>query len=411
MSVGACVLVAAVVVVAGTQLLLFGPSPDVAHATLACGSEVHLAGGRSYPFNCDSNRFLGLAHHPDRLLRKNELRQSRPGYVALAAVSTDLGGSVAKYLGLDRQFGQSDSAYFPEILINAALLIAAACLLAFLLRRLGAPPRIAIPALLCVLVMNDVTKAFFWTPHQQMFIMLVPLASIMIGAWAMRVRPGWRTLTVLGFVIGLVSLCYAGVLITVAVLAVILLLRGRDGWRLTAVLGGAFLLPQLIWIAVCEVLTGTYFNDEIRNYHEFVWLPQAVLRGPRTAYRDVSAEVISTIRSFVSMGGLPLIFLLALVIAAIVAGLRLAPATDDERRILISTGLTIVVSTVFAFGVGVGVRRTVFNAFPAILLLIGWVTAKLIASPTIRGRLAVLAVPLATLAFVVHEIAKHGPYS
>ena len=70
--------------------------------------------------------------------------------------------------------------------------------------------------------------------------------------------------------------------------------------------------------------------------------------------RDVTAELISTTRSFVSMGALPLIFLLGLVIATIVAGLELPPATDDERRILITTGLTIVVSTVFAFGVGVG---------------------------------------------------------
>ena len=227
MSVGACVLVAAVVVVAGTQLLLFGPSPDVGHATLACGSEVHLAGGRSYPFNCDSNRFLGLAHHPDRLLRKNELRQSRPGYVALGC-------------GIDGpgRFGREASGSRSSIRAERQCLFSgdsdqrgAAHRGGMLARVPAATTRRATEnrytRLVCVLVMNDVPRRSSGLHIADVHACSSPWPRSRSEHGRLRVRPGWRTLTVLGFVIGLVSLCYASVLITVAVLAVILLMRGR----------------------------------------------------------------------------------------------------------------------------------------------------------------------------------------
>lgn len=406
MSIGMCVLVSVIAVGIGTQLLLFAPGQP--HLRLA--TPVRLAGGRFYPLNADSPYFMHLAHNPGLVLKPHAPRQSRPGYAALAALSTRLFGPGARYLGLDRLFRERDSAYIPLILINVALLMTAAVLLVLLLRRLGAPPIVVVPALAFLLVINDLTKAFFWTPHLQMFALLVPMATIAISTWVLRTRPDWRALAALGFAVGLAALVYGSVVITVAVVTVLLLLHSRNQWRRVGVLWAAFALPQLAWVVVCEIFAGSYYNQETSVYHEFVWLPQAAVRGPHVLYQWVRADFLVSARAVLVTAGLPLLLLLGLVVAAILAGIRLAPATEDERRILVGTGVTLGISVLFFFAIGGGTPRISYYVLPPILLLIGWVTAKLIASPVVKWRFATLAIPVASIAFITQEIAKHGPY-
>jgi hypothetical protein len=408
MPVAMCLLVSLVVAVLGTQLLLYAPAMP---KRIFCVTPIHLSGGRFYQLNCDSIAFMALAHHPGQILQPRDLRQSRPGYVALAALSTHILGPAAKSLGWDQAFKQRDSAYIPLILINLILLLAAVFLLTLLLRRLGAPPVLIVPALCLLLVANDVTKAFFWTPHQQIFELLVPVATITLACWVMRTRPGWRGIAVTGLAIGLASLVYASVLITVAVLVLILLTRRRTGRRLAGVLGAAFALPQLAWIGVCEVVAGSYYSYEMKRYHEFTWLPEAAKHGPHSLYVWVQANWVVTVREFVWTAGLPLLFLLGLVIAAVVAGIRLTPASEDERQILTATGLTIGCSVLFTFGLGIFTTRIMYHVFPAVLVLAGWITEKLMASPRVGWRFAILTVPVATVGYVVHELTSHGPYS
>jgi hypothetical protein len=383
----------------GTQLLFYG-----AHDRYSYSKPMHLPGGRYYLVNGDSVEFMQLAHHPDLILRSGSFRQSRPGYVALSALFTRLLGSPAQHLGLDRLFGQSDSAYFPLILMSATLLAAAALLLVLLLRRLGTPP-IIIPALTLLLVVNHLTKLFFWTPHEQTFAFLVPLATITLAAWIMRTQPGLHRVAVVGLVVGVAALTYGSFVITAAVCSVVLLLRGRNGWRPAGILWVMFVLPQVVWIAVCKIVTGAYYSGEVNGYREFVWLRDAVGHGPGAALAAVQANAVLTARALLSTTGLLLLLLLVLVTIAIVAGIRLAPVTPDERQILIATGLTIVISSVFAFGVGVGIWRVVYHVLPPVLLLIGWISAKLVASPTLRWRATVLFVPVASAALVVREVA------
>jgi hypothetical protein len=85
------------------------------------------------------------------------------------------------------------------------------------------------------------------------------------------------------------------------------------------------------------------------------------------------------------------------------------PERRDEQNILFAICLTIVIATLFTFGVGVGIWRVIYHVFPAVLLLIGWISGKLAASPIVRWRLAVLLVPISTVALVVNEIAKPYP--
>src|SRR5262245_33934190 len=135
----------------------------------------------------------------------NNARQSRPGYIALGAAVTRLVGPVANATGLTRWYGQTDSAYIPLVLINLSLVTTAVTLLAWLLNRLRTPVW-AIVALCAMVVVNDVTKPFLWTPHQQMFALLVPVLTITLGRWVILARPSWRALVFAGLGVGAVSL-------------------------------------------------------------------------------------------------------------------------------------------------------------------------------------------------------------
>jgi hypothetical protein len=128
-------------------------------------------------------------------------------------------------------------------------------------------------------------------------------------------------------------------------------------------------------------------------------------------YASVQANAVTTTRAFGSVIGVPLLILLALLVAAVLAGIRLAATTDDERQILPVTGFTIGCSLVYTFGLGIIASRIMFHVFPAVLVLIGWVAAKLAANSRHTAGVATLAVSVAALGHIAHEMTSYGPYS
>jgi hypothetical protein len=393
-------------VLAGTQLLLFAPMTH----KLFCATPIRLSHLRAYPLNCDSPAFMQLAHHPAQILLPGSLRQSRPGYVALSAVSVHVLGPAAKALGLDRAYGQSDSAYIPLVLINLVVLVAAVMIVAWLLARLGTPG-IVNAALCLLLIINNVTKPFFWTPHQQMFVLLVPVGTIAIARWVLRARPSWPGVAALGFLLGLAALIYANALLAVWVVGLILLARGWRGFVLAVVLCASFAAPTVGWIVFCRVFIGSYFDKDVSRFHEFIWLPEAARRGLRSLHILLQVYGVVTARQLGSAAGFPLLVLAALAVASALAGITMAPVAAEERQILLPTVITIGCAIIFSFGIGIIATRIMYQVLPGILLLIGWVSARLAANTQATRWLVYLAIPLAALVYAGHVLTSYGPYS
>jgi hypothetical protein len=393
-------------VLAGTQLLLFAPMVDKP----VCATPIRLSGSRAYPLNCDSPLFMRLAQHPSLILQRYEVRQDRPGYVAVAAVFTRIFGAAAKGLGLDRAYGQSNSAYIPLVLINLVLLVGAVVVLAWLLARLGTPT-IANAALCLLLIVNDVTKAFFWTPHQQMFELLVPVMAIAIARSVLRARPSSVKVATLGLLLGLASLIYASVFIAVLVVALTLLAWGWRGLAMAVLLCASSAIPTVGWIGYCEIFIGSYFNKEESNFHEFIWLPEAARRGPHSLLIWMQTNAVITMREFGSVAGVVLLVLAALAVVAVLAGVRLDTASKEERQILSATVITIGCSVIFNFGLGLMSTRIMFDVLPAILVLVGWMSARLAANSRAAWWLVHLAVPLFALLYAGQVLTSYGPYS
>jgi hypothetical protein len=374
-----------------------------------CAEVVRINHAMAYPLNCDSAAFMQLAHHPRQVLQPGNMRQSRPGYVALGAAATRVVAPAARLFGIDHLYHQTDSAYLALVLINFLAVAGGVALLAWLLARIGTPlwASVAICALLAV---NDVVKAFYWTPHQQMFLLLVPVVTIAIARWVLLSRPSWPLLAATGLGLGLASLVYGSVLITAGVVLVVLLLRGWRGLVTGGVFAGAFAVPQLAWVAVCTAVAGSYYNHDVTAWHEFVWLPQAAMRGWGPLTGAVTNNAVAVVREFASMGGLALLVIGCLAVVGVALRVRLRPDTAEARAVLFASALTVAVSIGFGWGIGVIATRLVFPAVPGLLVGIGWLAARLSGRSRTSGVATGVALSLVALGVLVVALTARGPY-
>ncbi|HEY4185380.1 MAG TPA: hypothetical protein VGP07_09940 [Polyangia bacterium] len=392
-------------VVLAAHLLLLSPMPSY----LPYSQPIRINRVMAYAVNCDSPLFMRLANFPREILTPMHPRQSRPGYVAASALATSTVGPAMSALGLDRAYGQTDRAYLPLVLINLLVAAASVAMLGWLLARLGTPLPAAI-ALSGLLAVNDLTKPFYWTPHQQMFSLFVPLATILVVRWMLRSRPSWLAVSLAGLGVGVASLFYGSFIITAGAGALVLLARR---WR-GVLLGGLFLaasvVPPVAWMMICKKLVGSYYSHELGAYHEFIWLPEAARAGWHALAVAVSTMSIVTIRELVEVCGPMLSIILGLGILALFLRVRLAAGNAEQRAILIGAAVTIVVGIFFTWGIGIIASRLMFHIFPALIVVAGWMAARFSG----RGRRAEWVVGIAlsatTLALVVAELLAHGPY-
>jgi hypothetical protein len=393
-------------VLAGAHFLLLAPVVSEP----GCAKAIHVNRYMAYPLNCDSPEFMKLAQHPYLLLKYDNSRQSRPGYVALSAAATRIVGPVAARLGLDRAYGETSGTYIPLILINLIVAVAAVVLLVWLLDRFGTPVPVA-AALCSLLVLNDLMKAFFWSPHQQLFTLLVPLVTIALGRWVILRQPSWPAITLLGLGLGLASLIYGNVVITAGVLATLLLARGWRGVVRAATLCVTFWFAPVGWAWLCRVISGSYYNQEIAGYHEFIWLPEAVGQGWHGLWTSVEMATVVSVRELLGAEALVLAVLAGLVIAAVWVRAGLSAETAEDSAILAASVLTGAYSLLFGWGIGIIATREMYDVFPPILVVAGWVASRFAAKSRVTLLVASYGLALVAIANALHEVMTHGPYS
>jgi hypothetical protein len=264
--------------------------PDVEY----WGEYVRLSPGLGFVVNHDSHGYILVAQEPHRLLLPQEVRQSRPLYALLgAAVGYPLTAALrlAGRLGLVLPFYPEDPRiagyYAGFVLLNGLALLASMLLLRQLFATLTAGRGVAwqFYALAWVLVANPITKAFFWTAHQQMFAFLVPLFCLALALRLGRRPLAGGALAGLAFALGLLPLVYGSFIMAWPAMAYGVVWATRHApapgrrWGLVAarlaLSGLLFGLPTLLWIALLRTQGTTYYNHEAARFHQLVWLPEA----------------------------------------------------------------------------------------------------------------------------------------
>jgi hypothetical protein len=251
--------------------------------------------GLGFVVNHDSYGYLEVAHEPARLLRPQEVRQSRPLYALLGAAAGYPFGAALRLAGRAGLVpaGVLAQAHYYGIYVGYVLLNGLALLISLLLFRglfdkltAGRGESWQFYTLAWVLVANPITKAFFWTAHQQMFAFLVPLFCLALAVRrARRPLPGWGALAGEALALGLLPLLYGSFVLAWPALAFGLLWPGSPGatrrsrWPATlswlALSAVFFALPTLLWVALLRAHGTTYYNHEAARYHQLVWLLEA----------------------------------------------------------------------------------------------------------------------------------------
>jgi len=271
-------------VVVGLQVFtLFRNFPE----TPKCGKIVEPFPGLNVLVNCDSSIFMKDADNPMRLLDGTSDYQDRPAHSALISIFLKL----FKFLNLpDKTFsvtGLSGSQYSYSaisfilfILFNFFILFFACYLVAKTFRQLEPKSVFASNNVfkVCLLLVglvsaNELTKTFFWTPHSQMFNLLLPAAALHL---LQKVRDfSLREFVLTDLAILVVVFFYP----SFALLLVILLFAPVLNLFRRAFICGATLIPYALYPISINLLGGEYKNTAITKFREFIWVWDAIKEG------------------------------------------------------------------------------------------------------------------------------------
>lgn len=432
------ILRAALIVSAVVPFLLVAPRPREATRFYWMLTIVELGGPVHVVKNVDSWEFEHDAEHPGDLFTfAHRHWQSRPLSIGLGWLLSQpfrLAGMPTKQIMTPEQgrelvgkppYPSVYNAYSPQyagyILMNWMILVVSVLLLKPLLRgRSFFEPRV-FPAVSLLLV-NMVTKAFFWTPHVQIFSVLLGVASlILIRPLLPRARTlRLRDASLIGVVIGIGSLAYGAFAVAAGSAALVILFGdGKDALmrelrrRVTVCLTllSSFFVPAIVWAGILVLRTGAVYSPETQRYHEFVWIYEQIPNGPRVFLPLLAKHLSSYIGFAVHVAIIPSLLMAALVIFFYRLQIpeRLVHSDDDSRHAAI---FYLIANSAFYASMGFYAERLAWTITPALLLILGLQMGLVDSRLTGKRRLLFRAAVIATGAgYAIHYIAKSGPFA
>ncbi|UOQ78598.1 hypothetical protein MUN84_08665 [Hymenobacter sp. 5516J-16] len=395
---------------------LFSPAPRT--EAEYCGTYLHLTSFAGFTANCDGFVYMEDARHLAHLLEPQEVRQSRPLFILVGAAvgypctwlleALTASGLLPKQVmqRLPSKYQPLLGFYIGYVLLNYVVLLASMLLFVHLYYCLtdGQGNELLLGALLVFFASNQVTKAFFWTVHQQMFTFLVPLFCVWLLLQSTRPdlqRP--RRVAAWAFLTGLLALVYGSFVLVLPCLLCgfwqqnrpLLPARLLGSWLGMALL---FLLPTLLWIGLLRLLGVTYYNHEAKAYHQLVWLLDA-FRRPWPEFASLAAQYA---RRFLKT--LPAVGLFAGLVLGLLGLWRYYQWPVRWQALSAVVGLLALFTSFFAV-LGYYQPRLTFILVPLLLCL--WV----ILLPPRLPRWSVWVLVGVALGWHMWQVVSYGPFS
>lgn len=404
-----------------TILFLFSPQPK--SKSDYCGDYFQLAPHIGFVVNCDAGGYVRAARFPNVLLNAGEVRQSRPLYALLGSV---VGIPLEKLLLTVRPETDSRTPYYLGfVFLNHLLLIAAITLLLQITAQYNLPGHVLL-VICCVLICNDVTKAFVWTAHQQMFSILTPILIVFsVSSLLKRHRSdGWHWLFA-SFVGGTFALMYGNFLVGLPILIasrlLVHFLARTSGEQsgiglLVFAMVLLFLLPSLLWIVVTTQHAGYYYNHEIVVYRQLVWILDALRSGFAHFGTVLLSNTTKFIRTFQTVDILPVFVAFISVLIkdalALLNAKRLAGvAFPNPNPLSVVTLVGFVCFLVFFWLLGYYQERLTFTLVPFMLIYLCVRSADFFRTlPAKRSTFSTIAVVF-SMCWVAFHVMKYGPFS
>ena len=264
-----------------TQLfsILLPPNLNISGTNVAfCNYYINRWNIFNIHIDCDSQYFLLDSQNPSRLLSSETPLQDRPFHIFFVSLISRFleffgvpSGSIT-YLGEDsmpQSYNVLD--YGVYIGTNALILgISIFMVMRILLRSVNARSaiyRASIFLALVMIVQNPINREFFWTPHSQIFNILIPavLFQFVQKDLVLTKRRFWLYFGLFGAM----SLFYPTFSI---VLPVFFVLSWRKLGKPYGFVTLLILLPRILWPRIIELLGGDYVDWPVVGHRRFIWI-------------------------------------------------------------------------------------------------------------------------------------------
>ncbi len=415
-------------------LLLVGPPLSVQEAKAACVTSITLPGRLRLILDCDSPVFMRDAHRPARLFEAGSIRQSRPVFVFAGTLAGAVFSPFARVL---RPFvpehpgaTQHDPAklefgfktllpyFFGYVALNIGLLVLTFAL--YWRAATGPAPLSALAVRIAfwvgtLLIFNDVVRAFVWSPHTQMFNLLLPAVGVALILADRRRTPARLCLYALGIGVGILAYAAWALLFPCLVIAEVWARRGTGwragGWRLLGLFVAMAMLcalPTIFWFAFLHSAVGKITVPETSRYHEVVWIAEALRTGVGTFLTTAAQFLAFFVVQFLRQG-IPAF--VALGFALWLGGWQ-ARRPDAIGPAAFAAGAVALVCIGFFTFIGWPAPRLGYPPVVAIIMLAGVVAVR--GAATLSGhvvRRAEFFFATLALAQAAYTLLKGGPLS
>ena len=329
----------AIILIANLSFL-FSPPPDKEALNEGYHSYIPLNTYMGVTINGDSYVFIDCAIHPSDLMQQNSFRQARAFYVMAGAalgntiyyLTTPLHRAMDRYLkeknifqtGYTLSHPAESTKYFffytGYVILNIIILLFALLLFEKIIIALSGNWKnggFLFAMLLLMLASNQETKLFFWTPHQQLLNILTPLLCLHTGILIVSRRINFRKILLMALAMGLLLLTYGNMLLLLPVfLYSYLYIEKKQQNRLTIasvlrtlLITIVFFLPMILWIVWLKSAGVTFYNPELEEYREFVWITDALKDSDGSIFRIFLSHIYHYLLTFGCLI-IPLLFLL-----------------------------------------------------------------------------------------------------
>jgi hypothetical protein len=254
-------------------LFLFSPPPPPdAHFI---GSYIYWNGWMGAVWNGDSDEYIAIAKDPSRVLTLYSARQSRPLAGIPACIIGYLLFIIDNLLGIGIDI--ETYIFVSYIFINWCMLAVALRLWLWLLKSNHFSIEYIVLSS-CILVCNSVVKAFFWTPHQQMLTILMPIIWISTLVWLSKRKVSNVFYCFMAFIAGVSLLFYGSCILSLPVLVTAFFLNKRNEHKMykliliSMLMICLFFISYVVWVMICSLKLGYYYNQEVIEFRQLVWI-------------------------------------------------------------------------------------------------------------------------------------------
>jgi hypothetical protein len=273
---------------------------------------------------------------------------------------------------------------------------------------------------LALLLLNEISKPFFWTPHLQIFNIFVPVLSLYLfrSIQERGTSLTWGHASGIGLLLGIASLAYGAFVVT-AVGTFFSLLAGqrfpasvKESFPRLArgvLVLGCFVAPLAAWVLFVIWWNGSFYSFETACYRQFVWLVDVASEGGSALWLTLHRNVKRYLHTLVIVVALPVLLLAVVTAIGYILGLA-----RKQFRVDRDTGLSILwyglASIPFYALMGYYATRLSWTIVPALLVVLGTMLQQLrLGSGKFRAALEIGMVVLAACYFA-YWIGKAGPY-